>query len=122
MKLKITIENRIYEVEVEASEADPGPSPMSTRPLTNLRPHVPGESSPSGQAGSDKSGRSPVAGVVVKIPVQLGQQVRAGDTVVVLEAMKMETNITAPCSGTLTTVSVKIGDSVRTGQSLFELE
>lgn len=122
MKLKITIENRIYEVEVEASEADPSPAPAPTRPLTSIRPPLPGESSPSGQGGSDKLGRSPVAGVVVKIPVQLGQQVRAGDTVVVLEAMKMETNITAPCSGTLTTVSVKIGDSVRTGQSLFELE
>lgn len=59
---------------------------------------------PAAAAGpeiSDKVGRSPVAGVVVRIPAELGQAVQAGDPVVVLEAMKMETLITAAVAGTV---------------------
>lgn len=118
MKLKITIENRIYEVDVEAFEPEPvhhhfnqhsgGAAPP---PAPTAAPEV-----------SDKVGRSPVAGVVVRIPAQLGQTVQPGDPVVVLEAMKMETLITAAIAGKVSSVMVKIGESVQGGQVLFELE
>ena len=119
MKLKITIENRIYEVDVDAFEPDPvlhqfsqhaGSAPPAVAPPA-AAPEV-----------SDKVGRSPVAGVVVRIPAQLGQAVQAGDAVVVLEAMKMETLITAAVAGSLKSVLVKIGEAVQGGQALFELE
>lgn len=119
MKLKITIENRIYEVEVEAFEPEPTHHALGS--LTAAAPPPPVAPTPQPVAGSDKVGRSPVAGVVVRIPAQLGQAVQAGDTLVVLEAMKMETNITAPSAGTVKAVLVKIGQAVQGGQALFEL-
>ena len=117
MKLKITIENRIYEVDVEAFEPEPVHHRFSQHggaappPAPTGAPEV-----------SDKVGRSPVAGVVVRIPAQLGQTVQPGDAVVVLEAMKMETLITAAVAGKVSSVMVKIGETVQGGQVLFELE
>ncbi len=118
MRLKITIENRVYEVEVEAFE--PIPEPAELRPSSG--PVLPPPAQEPGPGSSDKVGRSPVAGVVVRIPAALGQTVAAGDTIVVLEAMKMETNLTAACAGVLKSVSVKIGDTIVAGQVLFELD
>ncbi len=118
MKLKITIENRIYEVDVEAFEPEPvhhhfhpSSSGAAPPPVPNASPEV-----------SDKVGRSPVAGVVVRIPAELGQPVQPGDAIVVLEAMKMETLITAAAAGKVKSVLVKIGETVQGGQVLFELE
>lgn len=117
MKLKITIENRIYEVDVEAFEPDPVQRSFSQS--SGAAP--PPAPSPTPEL-SDKIGRSPVAGVVVRIPAQLGQVMQPGDAVVVLEAMKMETIITAAVAGKVKSVMVKIGDPVQGGQALFELE
>jgi acetyl-CoA/propionyl-CoA carboxylase biotin carboxyl carrier protein len=54
-------------------------------------------------------------GTVVKISVEVGQEVSAGDTIVVLEAMKMENSILAERSGTVKEIKVKPGDTVGTG-------
>ena len=118
MKLKITIENRIYEVEVEAFE----PDPVHHQFTQHGAPPPPAAPSAASPEHSDKIGRSPVAGVVVRIPAQLGQALKPGDPVVVLEAMKMETLITADVAGSLKAVLVKIGDSVQAGLALFEFE
>lgn len=118
MRLKITIENRIYEVEVEAFEPEPVQPVVGS--VVAAAAHPPAAAPPP-QAENEKVGRSPVAGVVVRIPAQLGQTVQAGETVLVLEAMKMETNITAAVSGTLKEVMVKMGQAVQGGQVLFEL-
>jgi biotin carboxyl carrier protein len=63
-----------------------------------------------------------VAGTVVKVVVQPGQVIQPGDTLLVLEAMKMETNITAPVAGKVRSVRVSAGDAVRSGQIVVELE
>jgi methylmalonyl-CoA carboxyltransferase small subunit len=59
---------------------------------------------------------------VVKAAAQPGQQIQVGDTLLVLEAMKMETNITAPIAGKVAKVNVNVGDSVQGGQVLVEFE
>ncbi|GMU54094.1 MAG: hypothetical protein AMXMBFR33_32400 [Candidatus Xenobia bacterium] len=119
MKLRITIENRVYEVEVEASEPEPTPPPgFFGLPATPAAPPPP--SAPSGS--SEKVARSPVAGVVVKVLVEVGQKVESGQPVLVLEAMKMETNVAAAAAGVLKAVLVKPGEAVQGGQALFELE
>lgn len=61
---------------------------------------------------------APLSGNVINIPVSVGQQVSAGDTVLILEAMKMETNISAPKDGQVVSVSVREGDSVSVGDVL----
>jgi oxaloacetate decarboxylase alpha subunit len=64
---------------------------------------------------------APLAGNVINIPVSVGQQVNAGDTVLVLEAMKMETNITASKDGQITRIDVREGDSISVGDSLLSI-
>jgi len=64
---------------------------------------------------------APLAGNVISVPVTVGQQVNAGDTLLVLEAMKMETNISAPQSGQVTEISVREGDSVTVGDTLISI-
>ena len=61
-----------------------------------------------------------LAGTVVKVLVQEGQKVTSGETLLVLEAMKMETEVTAPKDGTVAHVAVSVGDAVQSGQVLVE--
>jgi acetyl-CoA/propionyl-CoA carboxylase biotin carboxyl carrier protein len=61
-------------------------------------------------------------GTVVKIDVEVGQTVDAGDTVLVLEAMKMENNIAADISGTIKEISVAVGDTVGGGDVVVIIE
>ncbi|HPT29036.1 MAG TPA: acetyl-CoA carboxylase biotin carboxyl carrier protein subunit [Bryobacteraceae bacterium] len=129
MKLKITIENKVYEVEVEATEAEasrpipgymiqPGAVRMAAAPLAA------GAAAPKdeGNVDEDKVCRSPINGIVVKVAAQEGQQIQPGDTLLVLEAMKMETNITAPNAGKVIKIRVGPGDGVTAGQILVDFE
>jgi len=74
---------------------------------------------PSGSGGTLIS---PMQGTIVKIAVTEGQRVSAGDTVVVLEAMKMEQPLTAHKDGTVTGLSVEVGQTVTAGAAICELE
>ena len=69
--------------------------------------------------GSSASGNGqvtvPMQGTIVKVLVEVGQEVAAGDGVVVLEAMKMENSINADCAGTVTEIKVASGDTVGAG-------
>nr|MCR5661049.1 biotin/lipoyl-binding protein [bacterium] len=58
--------------------------------------------------------KAPLPGLILRIPANVGDKVSAGDTVLVLEAMKMETEIKAPASGTIASINVKQGDQVTT--------
>jgi len=130
MKLQILIDDRMYEVEVEVAEEDYSPQAQDNRPApstatiqsTVLRtPPKPGSSLESG-VDESKLCRSPVAGIVVRVNVQPGQELQVNDLMVVLEAMKMETNVTAPISGTLKSVNVSPGDAVKINEILVDFE
>ena len=128
MKLKITIDQKVYEVDVEAEEphqpsmAPTGyavePAPVRVAAPTPAAPPKP----QAGPVNEEKVCRSPVAGTVVRVQAQPGQVLQVGDVLVVLEAMKMETNITAPISGKVATVSVAQGEAVQSGQIVVEFE
>lgn len=72
-------------------------------------------------AGEGELISAPLAGNIFKVNVQAGQAVQQGDVVVVLEAMKMETEIRAPQAGTITSVSIKEGDAVSVGDTLLSI-
>ena len=74
-----------------------------------------------GAAGEGTPVAAPLPGVVTKVLVAAGQAVKKGDTVVVLEAMKMENNITAECDGKVTGICVAAGDSVLEGTTLVTI-
>ncbi len=83
-----------------------------------------GEVDASASAASSSSGESvpaPLAGNIFKIVAQPGQQVAEGDTLLVLEAMKMETEVSAPRAGTVGQILVKEGDAVKVGDALLTL-
>lgn len=123
MKLRIAIEGKTYEVEVEVDE-DSGldPSTSATAPIQSsvLPPAV--KVNTSSGLDETKVSRSPVAGLVVRLHVEAGQQVEAGELLMVLEAMKMETNITASADGRIQSVDVAPGDAVKLDQVLLQFE
>lgn len=131
MKLNITIDGKNYEVDVEAVEPE-APSPgrgigFGLGPIrVPAAPVVAPAAAPAAPAGGsvneDKVCRSPVSGIVIKLTAQVGQSIQAGDVLMVLEAMKMETNITAPGPGKVAAIPVNAGDSVQSGQVLVEFE
>jgi methylmalonyl-CoA carboxyltransferase small subunit len=63
---------------------------------------------------------APMGGTVVVVLVEAGAAVKSGETLLVLEAMKMETEVTAPKDGTVKSVDVAVGDAVQGGQVLIE--
>jgi len=119
LKLQITIDGKAYEVEVEVLEDEGEPAPNQSQR------HAPHATSSYAQSMWDDAGkicRSPVMGLAIKVNVKPGQMVKAAELVLVLEAMKMETHVTAPCAGKLKNVYVAAGDSVKLNQVLLEFE
>ena len=128
MKLKIKIDDDVYEVDVEVEDdggSETGYShrqPM--RPVTSI-PCAPAVSQPAPApvaSLSDRVCRSPIAGIVVRIIVREGQQIKVNDSMIVLEAMKMETNITAPFDGVVKSIKVSQGQAVQPNEVLVEFE
>lgn len=105
---KITVNGKPYDVQVEevgekASvpsapvKADTTPAPAPVKPV---------------EAGEGQSVKAPMPGTILKIQTSVGDTVKNGQVLVVLEAMKMENDITSPADGTVTSILVKQGDSV----------
>jgi len=126
-KLRITVEGKVYEVAVEI--IDEGPTAPKSRPSAApvtfvsapvVAPPAPAQSKPSAEAGTG-SVISPLSGKVVAVSISVGQEVKEGDQVITLEAMKMNTYITAPKSGTVKSVLTEVGDGVEEGQILAEI-
>lgn len=128
MKLRITIDDKTYDVDVEVAEDHANLPPAY--PVGSAKLAGSAASAQAGQAASSASSaplaneskvcRSPVSGIVVKVLAEAGQQIQAGDSLLVLEAMKMETNITAPAAGVIANIKVKAGEHVQTGDVLLE--
>lgn len=135
MKLQISVDSKVYEVDVEIPEERDSrylsgyippyaPTSRVTVPLpsTPISSPTNGGAAGVGSAPDAKVCRSPMAGVVVKINAQVGQQLQENDLLMVLEAMKMETNITAPMAGKVKAVTVSPGDAVTVDQVVVEFE
>jgi methylmalonyl-CoA carboxyltransferase 1.3S subunit len=129
MKLQIGIDGKNYEVEVEVTEDDTRPSYLPPQaPATavpsraGVAPVQPKTAATDKVADESKVCRSPIAGVVIRVNAQPGQQLETNDLLIVLEAMKMETNVTAPVSGKVKNITVQPGDPVQLNQVLVELE
>ena len=100
---EVRVNGKAFTVEVSASGS------VTTAPIP--RPRVNGAAVPAAMAGN-----------IFKIVVPLGAHVEQGDAVLVLEAMKMETDVVAPRAGTVTALHVAEGDAVAVGEALFDLD
>ena len=110
----IEVNGKRFDVKMWVPEFASGPVKKSNKPTRGS----------GGSGGSANSGdvAAPMQGTIVKVSVEVGQEVAVGDSVVVLEAMKMENQITAEKAGKVTKVNVKVGDKVGSGDILVVIE
>lgn len=121
-KFIINVNGNSYEVEVEevggASTSAPVSAPAAAP--AEAAPAAKPAAAPSGAAGKT-SVSAPMPGNVLKINVNVGDKVASGQTVAILEAMKMENEIASPADGVVASINVSQGDSVNTGDILITL-
>lgn len=117
MKLKITVDGSVYDVEVEVAEPEKR-QPLGIVQIGGFGGGIPAPTTLSAPASSASSLTANIAGTVVKVNVENGQEVKEGETLLVLEAMKMETEVTAPKDGVIGEVLVSPGQAVQNGQAL----
>ncbi len=130
MKYKVTLNGRTYEVEVEAGKAmlvdeyaafAPAAAPVAAPAAAVAAAPVaaaPVAAAPAVNVSGGTTVAAPMPGNILKVAVSVGQSVKEGDLICVLEAMKMENEIYAPCDGTVTAVPVVKGSTVDTGAAL----
>ncbi|MBQ6225867.1 MAG: biotin/lipoyl-binding protein [Bacteroidaceae bacterium] len=105
----------VADFEAAKAEVTPKPAPAAPAPVAAPAP------APAAPAGA-KTVTAPLPGTITKVIVKVGDTVNAGDTVLLMEAMKMENNITAEFSGTVKAILVETGNQVQSGQALVELD
>ena len=127
MKYKVTLNNRVYEVEVEQGEAmlvneyelaAPAVAAPAAAPVAVAPAAAPAAAPTAGALAAGEVVTSPMPGNILKINVAQGQHVNEGDVLIVLEAMKMENEISATKSGTVAQINVTKGAVVETGTPL----
>jgi len=121
---RITVNGTAYDVAVEelgagtvpaAAAPAAAPAPVAAAPAA-----APAAPAASGAEGAVKVA-APMPGKILAIKANVGQAVKRGDVVMILEAMKMENEIAAPEDGTIAGINVAVGDSVESGDTLASL-
>lgn len=125
----LLLDGRSYEVHVQETDRNSARVMVSGQGYEGYEVRVMDErthrlaKSRGGLSGlvADSAIKAPIPGLVVKVNVQEGEEVKAGQSVVILQAMKMENELRAPRGGTITTIKCKPGDSVNQGDVLVTL-
>ena len=130
MKYQVKVDGKVFEVEVEKVGGAPKSLSMAdfgqpAAPVAPAAPQAAPQAAPAPAAAPAASGSgenvvAPMPGNILKVLVNDGDKVSAGDVVVILEAMKMENEIVAPADGTIS-MKVKVGETVDTDQVIAEL-
>lgn len=132
MKYNVTLNGKIYEVDVTESDAivtgvsqvpfvAAAPAPVATAPASVASPVAEAPASPAAPAPVSADGtqvKAPMPGTILAVKKSVGDAVKAGEVIVVLEAMKMENDIVAPCDGTVKSINAPKGTTVNTDDVL----
>ena len=116
----ITVNGNVYNVTVEEGQTSGAPAAAPVAAPKAAPAAAPKAAAPAASAGSVKV-TAGAAGKVFKVEASLGQAVKAGDPVIILEAMKMEIPVVAPQDGTVASIDVAVGDAVEAGATLASL-
>lgn len=127
MNYKVTLNGKIYEVEVTECDAKvtgvsqvpvsavAAPAPVAAAPAApSAAAPAAAPAAPAASATDGTPVKAPMPGTIIAVKKNAGEAVKAGDVVVVLEAMKMENDIVAPCDGTVKAIVAAKGASVNT--------
>jgi len=114
-RYQVTVNGQRYDVEVA-----PGGEISSISPQTGASPAAAPAAAPAPSGATEAVG-APLAGNIFKVLVRAGQQVKTGEVLLILEAMKMETEVRSPRDGSVASVAVSEGDTVELGHKLLEL-
>ncbi len=123
---EVAVNGTNYNVELAKSDEEvslvtrPAAKPASAPAAQASAPKAAAAPAKGGAAGANAI-KSPLPGIVVKINVAVGDAVKKGQTVAILEAMKMENNIQAPADGTVASIDVNVGESVLEGVTILSL-
>ncbi|MCR4896014.1 MAG: acetyl-CoA carboxylase biotin carboxyl carrier protein subunit [Lachnospiraceae bacterium] len=119
----ITVNGNTYAVTVEegaGAGASPVAAPAAPKAAPKAAPAAPKAAAPAAGAGSVKV-EAGAAGKVFKLEKKVGDAVKKGDAVVIIEAMKMEIPVVAPQDGTVASIDVAVGDAIEAGAVLATL-
>lgn len=119
-KYRVTVDGQVFNVTVEEVT---GPHPLEKRGSARRKEELPAPEPPLHRPSADGflNVESPLPGSIVDVMVKTGEEVKEGDVLLILEAMKMENEITAPQAGTVREIYVKAGDTVAAGEILLAL-
>lgn len=127
-KYIIKVNNKAYEVEVEEVGKKPAlapiPAPTGPKTISVTVPQAPAANTGKPQvqvAEGQKVVPAPMTGTIIKVLCQVGQEVKDGDVLLKLEAMKMETSLSTPVAGKVAEIRVKPGQTVTAGEALVIL-
>ncbi len=123
---KVTVNDVKFEVElterIRPTVSAPEKVVVATQtPKVDVAPISTAPTAAPATTGAGKKILAPLPGTITSVEVSVGQTVKTGDTVVVLEAMKMQNNIEAECDGTITSVCVNKGDAIMEGAVLVTI-
>jgi biotin carboxyl carrier protein len=116
----ITVNGNVYDVTVEETGSTPSAAAPRRAAAPVAAPKAAAPAPAAGSAGSIKV-EAGAAGKVFKLEAKVGDALKKGDTILVLEIMKMETPVVAPEDGTVASINVSVGDSVESGALLATL-
>ena len=121
---RITVNGTAYDVAVEEIEAGSAPSAPVAAPKAAAPKAAPAPA-PAAPAASSGAGSisvtAPMPGKILAVKASVGQAVKKGDVVLILEAMKMENEVVAPEDGTIASIDVTVGTAVESGDTLATL-
>ena len=116
----ITVNGNVYDVTVEENGAAPATKPAAPKAPKAAPKAAPAPKAPEKGAGSVEV-KAGAAGKVFKVEASVGQSVKKGDAVIIIEAMKMEIPVVAPEDGTVASIDVAVGDAIEAGAVLATL-
>ena len=118
---RITVNGTAYDVAVEevGAGAAPAAAPVAA-PVAAPAAPAPAPAAASGAAGSIVVA-APMPGKIINVKANVGQSVKKGEVILLLEAMKMENEVVAPEDGTVASINVSAGDTVEAGDTLATL-
>ena len=124
-RFNVTVNGKTYDVAVEEVTGSAASAPVAAAPAPVAAAPAPATApaaAPAQTAGEGETVTAPMPGTILDVKVNVGDTVTKGQVIMILEAMKMENDIVAPCDGKVTSVLAKKNDTVSSGDTLATVQ